>query len=333
MSVDSLKNGWRPAPGVGGKGQLCMNCHQSRYVQKVKPNNPPYFGFGSRFNPHGSPQADMFFGRNSYEFGDSRLAGLNTHTGLADGCVTCHMPQRVNGSSVHSDHEVSMIDTVGGAHDQVTACVGCHGPITSFDGIIAHYDYDRDGVIEGVQSEIRGMLEVLKSRLPLGPDGKPIGGGIVTAADSALIRDRLDLVAGIYTYYFVKNDGSYGAHNTKYAVSILQQALGWYPMEVELASHEIPKEFALKQNYPNPFNPTTTIAFSLPKQERVTLQVFDMLGRLVATLVDNKELIPGTYTIVWDGKDENGTTPASGVYLYRIRTDSYSAVKKMVMLK
>jgi hypothetical protein len=333
VAFDSLKNGWRAPSGMGGKGQICMNCHQSRYVQKVKPNNPPYYGFGSRFNPHGSPQADMFFGRNSYEFGDTRLAGLNTHTGLANGCVTCHMPERVNGSSVHSDHEMSMIDTVGGAHDQVTACVGCHGPITSFDGIIAPYDFDRDGVIEGVQSEIRGMLDVLRSRLPLGSDGEPIGGGTVTAADSALIRDRLDLVAGIYTYYFVKNDGSYGVHNTKYTVAILQKALGWYPTDVQPVDDRIPKEFALKQNFPNPFNPTTTIAFSLPKQETVTLQVFDMLGRLVTTLVDGKDLIPGNYEIVWDGKDRNNVQAASGVYLYRIQTHSFAAVKKMVMVK
>jgi len=333
VAFDSLKNGWRPPTGIGGKGQLCMNCHQARYVQRVKPNNPPYYGFTSRFSPHYSAQTDMFFGRNSYEFGDARLAGLNTHTGLADGCVTCHMPKRVNGPSLHSDHEVSMIDTIGGPHDQVTACVSCHGPITSFDGIIAPYDFDRDGTIEGVQSEVRGMLEVLKSRLPLGADGEPIGGGVVTAADSALIRDRLDLVAGIYTYYFVKNDGSYGVHNTKYTVAILQKALGWYPTDVQLADDRIPKEFALKQNYPNPFNPMTTIAFSLPKQETVTLQVFDMLGRLVATLVDGKELIPGNYEITWDGKDRNGVQSATGVYLYRLQTNSFSAVKKMVMVK
>lgn len=105
------------------------------------------------------------------------------------------------------------------------------------------------------------------------------------------------------------------------------------PTSVQLADDRIPKEFALKQNYPNPFNPTTTIAFALPKQETVTLQVFDLLGRQVATLIDGKKLIPGTYEITWDGKDRYGAQAASGVYLYRIQTNSFSAIKKMVLLR
>jgi predicted CXXCH cytochrome family protein len=331
VAIDSLRNGWIPPAGLGGKGLLCMNCHNSRYKQKVK-ETPPYYGFGSRFTPHSNNQADMFFGRNSYEFGDANLAGLSTHTGVENACVTCHMPERVNGSSVHADHEWSMIDTVGGAHDQVTACVQCHGPITSFDAIRAPYDFDRNGLIEGVETEIHGMLNVLKSRLPLGADGEPIGGSTVTAADSARIVNRPDLVRGIWTYYFVRNDGSYGMHNTKYAVAILQKALGWYPTDVKLANTEIPTEFALKQNFPNPFNPTTTINFSVPAKQVVKLDVYDIVGRLVKTVVD-KELGAGNYSVMWDGKDRSGEAVASGVYLYRLQAGSYSVMKKMIMLK
>ncbi len=329
VTIDSLKNGWKPAAGIGGKGLLCMNCHQSRYVQKVK-STPPYYGFGSRFNPHGNPQADMFFGRNSYEFGDANLAGLSTHTGLANACVTCHMATRVNGTSSHSDHELAMKD---GDADFVVACVGCHGPITTFDAIRAPYDYDHNGLIEGVQTEVQGMLNQLKLRLPLASNGEPIGGSIVTRADSNLIANRPDLVAGIYTYYFVKNDKSMGVHNTKYAVAILQKALGWYPTDVKLSDNTVPKEFALNQNYPNPFNPTTTISFALPTKDVVRLEVYDMLGKLVSTIVDGKELNAGTYNVTWDGTDRNGTRASSGVYLYRIQTSSFSSVKKMMMLK
>lgn len=329
VKIDSLKNGWKPPVGVGGKGLLCMNCHQSRYVQKVK-STPPYYGFASRFNPHGNPQADMFFGRNSYEFGDPNLAGLSTHTGLENACVTCHMSERVNGSSIHSDHELKMKD---GDVELVGACITCHGPITSFDAIRAPYDYDHNGLIEGVQTEVQGLLNALKARLPLAADGEPIGGGTVTRADSNAIANRPDLVRGIYTYYFVKNDKSMGVHNTKYAVAILQKALGWYPTDVKLADNGIPREFALNQNYPNPFNPSTTISFALPKQEVVTIAIYDITGRYIAAVVDGKDLSAGNYNVTWDGKDKSGARAASGVYLYRLQTSSFSSVKKMVMLK
>ena len=329
VTIDSLKNGWKPPVGMGGKGLLCMNCHQSRYVQKVT-STAPYYGFASRFNPHGNPQADMFFGRNSYEFGDPNLAGLSTHTGLANACVTCHMSERVNGTSSHSDHELRMKD---GDVELVGACITCHGPITSFDAIRAPYDYDHNGVIEGVQTEVQGMLNQLKLRLPLAADGEPVGGGIVTRADSNAIANRPDLVRGIYTYYFVKNDKSMGVHNAKYAVAILQKALGWYPTDVKLSDNTVPKEYALNQNYPNPFNPTTTISFALPARDVVRLEVYDLLGKLVATIVDGKELNAGTYNVMWDGKDRDGVRMSSGVYLYRIQTSSFSSVKKMMMLK
>jgi hypothetical protein len=323
-----LRNGWIPPAGQGGKGQLCMNCHNSRYKQKVK-STPPYYGFGSRFTPHSNNQADMFFGRNSYEFGDALLAGSNTHSNLENACVTCHMAERVNGSSIHSDHEMSM---VADGEDFVEGCVGCHGPITSFDAIRAAYDYDHNGTIEGVKTEVQGMLNVLKSRLPQGSDGEPIGGSTVVAADSAAIANRPDLVQGIWTYYFVKNDGSMGMHNAKYAVSLLQKALGWYPTDVKQTGKEIPTEFALQQNYPNPFNPTTTIRFSLPTNQQVKLEVFDIIGRLVKTIV-NKDVPAGQFEVSWDGKDNNGMQVTSGMYLYRLQAGSYSSLKKMVLLK
>ncbi len=329
VRVDSLKNGF--VPTVGGTGQLCMNCHKSRYVQKVK-STPPYYGFGARFTPHHSNQADMLLGRNSYEFGDATLTGRNTHSQVENTCVTCHMAERVNGSSVHSDHEMSMIDNVGGTHDQVEACITCHGEIEEFNDIQAAYDYDHDGAVEGVVSEVHGMLDVLKARLPLGSDGEPIGGSTVTAADSARVANRPDLVQGIWTYYFVKSDGSYGVHNTKYAVALLQKALGWYPTDVKQIDETIPQEFVLQQNYPNPFNPTTTIGFSLPEKGYVRLEVFNTLGTLITTMVD-RELEPGNYNVSWEGSDASGAKVASGLYLYRVTIGSFSATKKMVLLK
>jgi len=90
---------------------------------------------------------------------------------------------------------------------------------------------------------------------------------------------------------------------------------------------QIPKVFSLSQNYPNPFNLVTKIDFEVPQTSKVTLKVYDILGRLVKTLVDeNKEA--GFYTVPFDG-----TNLASGVYFYRIEAGSFVSSKKMVLLK
>lgn len=94
----------------------------------------------------------------------------------------------------------------------------------------------------------------------------------------------------------------------------------------------LPSMFELSQNRPNPFNPTTTIDFYIESQSDVQLEVFNVLGQLVKTLVD-RSMAPGQYSVVWDGTDTNGTRMASGVYLYRLKSGDASLTKKMVLLK
>jgi DNA-binding beta-propeller fold protein YncE len=95
-------------------------------------------------------------------------------------------------------------------------------------------------------------------------------------------------------------------------------------IEVEV---DIPTEFELAQNYPNPFNPTTTIAFSIPVKGNVTVQVFNMLGEVIETLV-NQELDPGKYNYDFDA-----TALSSGTYIYRISAGTNVEVRKMILLK
>jgi spore coat protein A len=90
--------------------------------------------------------------------------------------------------------------------------------------------------------------------------------------------------------------------------------------------------YSVDQNVPNPFNPTTQISFSIPKESHVNLQVFDLMGRVVATLVD--EVLPaGTHAAVWNGRSSDGRIMASGVYFYTIRAERFLASKKMMLLK
>jgi len=93
-----------------------------------------------------------------------------------------------------------------------------------------------------------------------------------------------------------------------------------------------PKEFELGQNYPNPFNPSTTIKFSLPEASYVKLEVFNILGQKVKSLLDEKKNV-GIHTVVWNGENQNGEKVSSGIYFYRLETESYRSVKKMVLLR
>lgn len=94
----------------------------------------------------------------------------------------------------------------------------------------------------------------------------------------------------------------------------------------------LPKHFALHQNYPNPFNPATQIAFDLPRPANVRLEVFNILGQKVTTLVDGR-LEGGAHQVRWDGINNSGSEVASGVYLYRIKAGSFTASKTMLLVK
>ncbi len=91
-------------------------------------------------------------------------------------------------------------------------------------------------------------------------------------------------------------------------------------------------KFGLAQNTPNPFNPKTQIAFSLPESADVTLSVYDVSGRRVATLVD-RQLPAGPYSVEWNGRADNGEKVASGVYFYRLMAGEKETSRKMVLLK
>ncbi len=97
--------------------------------------------------------------------------------------------------------------------------------------------------------------------------------------------------------------------------------------DVEENQTSLPGNFELEQNYPNPFNPTTIISFSIPVGGNVSLKIINVIGQEVAELV-NENLSAGSYSFQWDA-----TNQTSGVYFYKLITDSYSEVKKMVLLK
>ncbi len=105
------------------------------------------------------------------------------------------------------------------------------------------------------------------------------------------------------------------------------QAIDFVTSVEEISTGVIPREFRLEQNYPNPFNPATTIQFALPKQSKVTLKLYDLLGREISTLV-NEELQVGKYKFTFEANDL-----PSGIYFYQLRTEGFVDTKKLTLLK
>jgi hypothetical protein len=94
----------------------------------------------------------------------------------------------------------------------------------------------------------------------------------------------------------------------------------------------VPKEFSISQNYPNPFNPHTVIEYALPKESKVKIVVYNILGQKVRVLKDEIEK-EGYKRVIWDGRDDSGSEVASGIYFYRIVAENFVKAKKMMMVK
>jgi hypothetical protein len=96
---------------------------------------------------------------------------------------------------------------------------------------------------------------------------------------------------------------------------------------------QIATEYELCQNYPNPFNPQTTISYQLPVYSKVTLKIYDILGKEVRTLV-NENKSAGYHSVMWDGRDNSGRQVTSGIYFYKLMSDyGISITKKLLLLK
>ncbi|MBL7994655.1 cadherin-like domain-containing protein [bacterium] len=112
-------------------------------------------------------------------------------------------------------------------------------------------------------------------------------------------------------------------------------ALGKFKLGYD-ASYEgtniVPAVFALKQNYPNPFNPSTTITYDVPEDTKLNLTIYNLLGQKVKTLYSGSQ-IAGSYKTLWNGTNDRGQAVASGIYFYRLETQSFIKTQKMLLIK
>ncbi len=104
-------------------------------------------------------------------------------------------------------------------------------------------------------------------------------------------------------------------------------------MDTDLTTTPLPETFELSQNFPNPFNPSTEILFTVGNDELVSLNIYDIQGRLVSSLIDNSFYSAGSYKMNWDGKNQYGTQVPSGMYLYKLESSNQIVTRKMVLMK
>jgi hypothetical protein len=150
-------------------------------------------------------------------------------------------------------------------------------------------------------------------------DGIFSGDGVLAEVTFTAIRDGVftsDML-GLVEASFVNKD------------SMIQDVLPNSPLNAAAAT---PLAFTLGQNFPNPFNPTTSIGFSVPETGQVMINIYDILGRNVRTLISG-QYTPGRYSVVWDAKDSNGRMVSSGTYLYRITAGKFTEARRMLFMK
>ncbi len=132
--------------------------------------------------------------------------------------------------------------------------------------------------------------------------------------------------------------GLEGVNNTEgIRDTLLERILNWFerPLGIDNQNNTfaaIPQEYELKQNYPNPFNASTLIEYNLPEASDVILEIYNLIGQRVKVMI-NKKQRAGAHSIFWNGRDEFDREVASGIYLYRLKTDVYQRTKKMIMIK
>lgn len=212
-------NGESPVITLGGTGKLCMHCHHARRAAE-----PQVASGYNHFGPHASPQADMMQGATGYHaVADPSFVWAGpSHLRVANSCKTCHLNMvEYDGTTAITGH--TFLPTTA-------ACANCHGTIGDFDEIMALDDFDGDGSVEGVQSEVLGMLDILQTSvidtmLARGVDTTGVDWEtLIGDTTYSTVKDR----EVAWNWFFVHDDKSNGIHNPDYAVQLLQQSLLYY---------------------------------------------------------------------------------------------------------
>ncbi|NIR47995.1 T9SS type A sorting domain-containing protein [candidate division KSB1 bacterium] len=296
---------------------LCAKCHNPEDAE------PPD-------NPHHSTDS-MFEGTGAFEFADVEYTRESTHQLLPRiqevKCIACHvfMTEFDDGGTPEDPTDDVLANTGHTFFPRIEACQqsGCHIngleiPADS-DPELSEFDH------RGRRTFTKNLIDSLEA--------------IVTNIEQNVLptaspQDSMDYQIGLFNLRFAKNEGSVGVHNPEYAQDILESTIAFLDTAIVTSVEpiadpvlELPETFALHQNYPNPFNPSTTIRFDVPESGHVRLVIFNSLGQVVETLVD-EQLKPNTYEVEFDASQYS-----SGLYFYKLVSDNFTTTRKMLLLK
>ncbi|MGE5553127.1 MAG: ammonia-forming cytochrome c nitrite reductase subunit c552 [Betaproteobacteria bacterium] len=201
-----------------GTAATCMTCHNSRRdiadPTTLKDSSAPHYG----------PQAEILRGTNAVEYPGTKYTN-SAHTALADSCVTCHMAAAAGNPNDAGGHSMRMKTKDGKAN--LNACRPCHADIKSFDRT-AYGDYDGDGTLEGLQTEVDGLLATTQEAIvKLVPGATKISHakGKIVFEDSAgkpVATSNQKALQAAWNWLLVELDKSRGIHNPAYTVQVLQ---------------------------------------------------------------------------------------------------------------
>ncbi len=193
-----------------------------------------------------------------------------------------------------------------------------------------------DGVNEALRIKVEdvALLAGMLSRVT-GDSLEVAGRKVILEADALVlgvaneVRSRTALAGGQFVQVRTIHDqtGVVATKVTLEAEATVTSVAG------EAGEANPPRVFSLLQNYPNPFNPSTTIRFNLKRAARLRLEVYNLLGQRVRTLLAEQTVAAGGHTVQWDGRDDRGKPVPSGVYLYRLASKSFSETRTMALLK
>lgn len=218
--------GWSVDAGLAG---TCVRCHADNRTQQ---NLKDFVGGTRERGTHENTQADVFFGKGIYDY-DGKLATTNSfHSTLKDACVTCHMAENPtvgagpDGQMGTRDDEKAL--SVGGHSwnmqgvwngkevENTEVCAKCHAGLETFNRP-AYADYDGNGKVEGIQTEVQGLMALLRALLPKDAAGEVLNSPVTTANSTEAQRKAM------WNFNVIKIDGSNGVHNTAFTVQVLQK--------------------------------------------------------------------------------------------------------------
>ena len=308
----------------------CISCHNPH-----EPNTVYYFNSNTK-NYEAMNSADELCGqcRGNLRFPDTDHLSYNILKGMgAIGvqfkqtmpeitCTDCHMyasdVEESNSTMYHGHNWSIFVEEEDGS--ETVSCQACH---QEMDATVSQMN------IETYQDEAQARLDSAGQKFALAESQMEGNTDANLQAKLAEAATNLSLVEG---------DESGGFHNHKYQMDLLANViqnandiLAATGVQ-EYTSTKLPRTFALLQNFPNPFNPSTKIDYMLPNRAQVTLEVFNLLGEKVKTLV-NSQQNAGVHSIIWNARNDLGKEVPNSIYFYRITTDKYKDTKKMSLLK